>query len=345
MLGIDQRALKSVWTVFLFALAVFVVYEIRGALVTFTLAMFLALLLSPVVTFVDHFTSVRVPRTVALAVVYIALVTVFISALLAIASGVAEDARSLAGRLPTAMDNDPLTRLPLPSWLEPLRDQMGGWLHDRADELGRNALALAGKAAQELASGLGALVSAILVPILAFFFIMEGKGLRDGVIQSFPKGRQILVHEILHDLHRLLSQYLRALVVLSVVTFVFYSGFLALTGSHYSLLLGGIAGLLEFIPAVGPLMATVAIVMVSSFSGYTPWVLLFGFLAVYRLALDYILQPLLLSSGMRIHPLLIIFGVLAGGELGGILGIFFSVPLIAAVRMVALRIWKQRKAV
>jgi predicted PurR-regulated permease PerM len=101
---------------------------------------------------------------------------------------------------------------------------------------------------------------------------------------------------------------------------------------------------LEFIPAVGPLMATVAIVLVSSFSGYAPWILLFAFLAIYRLALDYILQPLLLSSGMRIHPLLIIFGVLAGGELGGILGIFFSVPLIAAVRMVVLRLWKQRHA-
>jgi len=44
---------------------------------------------------------------------------------------------------------------------------------------------------------------------------------------------------------------------------------------------------------------------------------------------------------MRIHPLLIIFGVLAGGEIGGIIGIFFSVPLIAALRMVFLRLWKK----
>ena len=53
---------------------------------------------------------------------------------------------------------------------------------------------------------------------------------------------------------------------------------------------------------------------------------------------------MLLSAGMRIHPLLIIFGVLAGGEIGGILGIFFSVPFIAALRMVALRLWKQPHA-
>jgi len=341
MFGIDLRVLKGAWTVFLFALAVVLLYEIRGALVTFTLALFLALLLSPVVTFVDHFTSVRVPRTVALAVVYIALVAVFAAALITIGSGIAADARTLAGKVPAAVQGDALSRITLPAWLEPARERMGVWLRDRADDFGRNALALTGRAVQQLAAGFGSIVGLVLVPILAFFFIMDGRKLRDQFIRSFPARRQFIVHEILHDLHRLLSQYLRALVILSAVTFVCYSGFLTLTGSHYSVLLGGIAALLEFIPAVGPFSAVVAILLVSAFSGYTQWALLLLFFAVYRLALDYILQPMLLSSGMRIHPLLIIFGVLAGGEIGGIIGIFFSVPLIAALRMVFLRLWKK----
>ncbi len=77
MLGVDQRVLKIVWTVFLFALAVALIYAIRDALITFTLAIFLALLLSPLVTIVDHFTSVRVPRTVALTVVYVLMIAAF----------------------------------------------------------------------------------------------------------------------------------------------------------------------------------------------------------------------------------------------------------------------------
>ena len=107
------------------------------------------------------------------------------------------------------------------------------------------------------------------------------------------------------------------------------------------MLLAGVAGALEFIPAVGPFIAVVIIAAVGLFSGYTHWLLLLIFLVVYRVAQDYVLQPMLLSSGMRIHPLLIIFGVLAGGEIGGIPGIFFSVPLIAALRLIFLRIWKQ----
>src|SRR5436853_3528301 len=121
MLGIDQRALKTAWTIFLFALAIVTVYAIRGALATFTLALFLALLLSPVVTFVDRFTSVRVPRTVSLMVVYILLIAAFAAALIGVVSAVAVDARTLSVSLPDNLRSDPLGGLRLPAWLAPVR--------------------------------------------------------------------------------------------------------------------------------------------------------------------------------------------------------------------------------
>jgi predicted PurR-regulated permease PerM len=341
MLGVDQRVLKIVWTVFLFALAVALIYAIRDALITFALAIFLALLLSPLVSIVDHVTSVRVPRTVALMVVYVLLIGVFAAVLMGIISAVAVDARSLSARLPDSLRNDPLGGLPLPAWLDPARERLGIWLRDRLDELGNNALSLIGQALRQLFTRLGFAVSAVLIPILAFFFIKDGKKLHDGLIHRVDRKHQFLVHQILQDLHRVLSQYLRALVILSWVAFAFYAAFLSITGAAYAVLLAGIAGVLEFIPAVGPFIAMVIIGAVGLFSGYTHWLLLLMFLVVYRVAQDYILQPLLLSSGMRIHPLLIIFGVLAGGELGGIPGIFFSIPLIATLRVIFLRLWKQ----
>jgi predicted PurR-regulated permease PerM len=344
MLGVDQRVLKIVWTVFLFGLAVWLIYSIRSALITFTLAVFLALLLSPLVAFVDRFTSIRISRTVALTVVYILLIAAFAAAFLGVISAVAVDARSLSGRLPESFRSDPLGGLPLPAWLEPARARRGIWLRDRFDELGQNALSLAGQALQQLATRLGAAVGLVLVPILAFFLIKDGKKLRDGFIHSVDRKHQVLVHHILQDLHRLLSQYLRALVILSWVAFVFYAVFLSITGAPYAVLLAGVAGTLEFIPAVGPFIAMMIIITVGIFTGYTHWLLLLLFFAVYRVAQDYVLQPLLLGSGMRLHPLLIIFAILAGGELGGIPGIFFSIPLIAALRLIFLRLWKQEGA-
>ena len=326
---------------FVFLLAIALIYSIRGALITFTLAVFLALLLSPLVTFVDHFTSVRVSRTVALMVVYVLLIAAFAAALIGVVSAVASDARTLSGTLPDALRSDPLGGLPLPAWLDPMRDRLGMWLHDRLDELGKNALSLTGEALRQLATGLGTAVSVVVVPILAFFFIKDGRALRDGFIHSLPRKHQQLLHQILQDLHRLLSQYLRALVILAIVAFVFYAVFLSATGAPYAVLLAGIAATLEFIPAVGPFVAMLLIAGVGLFSGYTHWILLLAFFVVYRLGQDYVLQPMLLSAGMRMHPLLIIFGVLAGGELAGIPGIFFSIPLMAALRLIFLRLWKE----
>ena len=163
LLGLDQRALKAAWTVFLFVLAIVLIYSIRGALVTFTLAVFLALLLSPLVIFVDHFTSVRISRTVALTVVYVLLIAAFAAALIGVISAVAVDARTLSGTLPETLRSDPLGGLPLPAWLDPMRDRLGAWIRDRLDDFGKNALSLTGEALRELATGLGSAVSAVLV--------------------------------------------------------------------------------------------------------------------------------------------------------------------------------------
>jgi predicted PurR-regulated permease PerM len=68
------------------------------------------------------------------------------------------------------------------------------------------------------------------------------------------------------------------------------------------------------------------------------------FLLVYRLFQDYVLQPHLMGQGVEVHPLLVIFGVFAGGEIAGIPGTFLSVPVIALARILVLRIRKARAA-
>ncbi|MGH9663127.1 MAG: AI-2E family transporter, partial [Bryobacteraceae bacterium] len=81
---------------------------------------------------------------------------------------------------------------------------------------------------------------------------------------------------------------------------------------------------------------------VTLFSGYQHLVWLLIFLVLYRMFQDYALSPYLMSSGVEIHPLLVLFGVLAGEQLGGVPGMFFSVPVMAALRVIYLRLAKER---
>jgi predicted PurR-regulated permease PerM len=108
------------------------------------------------------------------------------------------------------------------------------------------------------------------------------------------------------------------------------------------MLLASIAFAAEFIPLVGPLSAAVIIIVVSIVAGYPHvwWVV--AFLGVFRLVQDYVLSPVLMAKGVELHPLMIILGVLAGGEIGGVAGIFLSIPVLALIRLFYHRIRKMR---
>ena len=132
MLEIDGRVLRAVWTVFLFVLAVALIYLTRSVLVIFTLAIFLAHLIAPLVDRVDRYTPRKVSRTLSLTIVYVALVAVALAILIPVGSKVGEQAAALAGRLPDALKSDPLSHFPLPRSLETWRPRLAR-LHNAAD--------------------------------------------------------------------------------------------------------------------------------------------------------------------------------------------------------------------
>jgi len=343
MLGLDRRTLRVVWTIFLFALVIAAAYAARRTLLVFTLALFLAHLIAPVVEFVERSVSRRVPRTVVLAVVYVVLLAAVGSVLVSIGTRIAEEASNLAGTLPAAIEQqDPFSRIPLPSWLEPMRARLTGMLRDRVQDLNQDVVPILRGAGIRIVTGIGSLLSIILIPILSFFFLKDGHQMREAFVDAFAPAHRATVDEILGELHTLLAQYIRSLVILSLVAFAAYFTFLSAIGVPYAILLTGIGAILEFIPVVGPLTAAVIILLVAAFTGYSHILWILAFLALYRLFQDYVLSPYLMSSSVEIHPLLVLFGVLAGDQIAGIPGMFFSVPAMAALRMIFFRFRRHR---
>jgi len=343
MLEIDGRVLRAVWTAFVFVLVIALIYLTRGVLVIFTLAIFLAHLIAPLVDRIDRLTPRRVSRTMVLAIVYLALIGVALAVLIPVGAKIGEQASTLASRLPEALKEDPLSRFPLPAWLETWRPRVAEFLNEQTTGLGDKVLPLLERLGPGILSGLGSLAALVLIPILSFFFLKDGILMRDAIVECFHPQRRSLAEDILDDLHRLVAQYIRALVLLAMAAFVSYAVVLSALGVPYAVLLAGVAGVLELIPFVGPLAAAIVAVLVAALSGYAHVLWIVIFLIFYRLFQDYVLSPYLLSSGVALHPLLVLFGVLAGEQVAGVPGMFFSVPVIAALRIVIVRM-RRRKA-
>jgi len=343
MLAVDRRALSAAWTVFLFVLAVALVYLMRHTVMVFVLALFLAHLIAPAVDLLQRVThKFHFSRAVASGLVYLLLFGAALAVLIPIGSKIGEEAASLAAGLPAAIQQDPLAHLPLPAWLEQVRPRLNEILRARMRELDQSVLPMLSSAGEHILSGLGNLFSLVLIPVLSFFFVKDGRWIRGRIINAAPAAYQLLVLEILGDLHDLLMQYLRALVSLSAATFVSHSAVFSLMRVPYAVLLAGIAAILEFIPVIGPLTAAVIALIVSAFSGYSHLLWIVLFLIVWRLFQDYVVNPYVMNRGVAIHPLMALFGVLAGEQIAGIPGMFFSVPVMAALRVILVRVSKAR---
>jgi predicted PurR-regulated permease PerM len=175
----------------------------------------------------------------------------------------------------------------------------------------------------------------LLVPVLAIFFLKDGGTFSHvalEIVQSRPQ-REFL-QAVLADLNQMLAHFIRAQLTLAAFSLVVYTGFLAAVRVPYSLVLGTAGGVMEFIPVVGPLVAALLILSVAVLMSYQHWVVLLIFLVSWRLVQDYVISPRVMGTSMELHPLAAIFGVMAGGEIAGVLGVYLSIPVMASLRIV-----------
>jgi predicted PurR-regulated permease PerM len=342
MMGFDAHAARAAWSVFLVGLLLAVIYLTREVLLVFVLAILFAYLLSPMVNLVDRFLPWKRSRAYSLALVYVLLVGILIGLGALIGNKIADEASTLQKSYPTLVDN--LKRDladPQPAWLHPLKQYFLTQINERAQSIGSAFLPLIRNVGTHIVAVLSSAVFVVLIPILSFFFLKDGRDLKEAAL-SLAGHQRPMWEDIVADLHVLLGQFIRALVILAAATLLVYTVFLTIIGLPYSVLLASFAALLEFIPVVGPIAAAVSVILAATISGTGHILVIVVFLAVYRLFQDYVLSPHLMSAGIALHPLLVIFGALAGEEVAGIPGMFLSVPVLATLRVVYFRIQKAR---
>ena len=331
MLGIDRSTAKYTWTAALVLLLIWFVYLVRSTLFIFILALLFAYLLAPLVNLLDRFLPGSRSRTLALLLAYVIFVGLAILAAIEIGTRVVEQATALAkGPVPQQVN----------AWLKSTPHMLQTEVSTRANELISKLPQLGLKFLTMISN----LIYVVIIPVLSFFFLKDSRVIRQHILELVEEGpRRALLDDVLADVHLLLAHYMRALVLLSVCTFTAYSIFFSIMQVPYGILLAALACVLEFIPMVGPLASGLTITMVAVGSG-THIVAVVIFLVAYRFLQDYGVSPHLMGEGVQLHPLLVLFGVFAGAEVAGIAGTFLSVPVLALVRILYLRIRKARLA-
>ncbi len=330
---IDARTSRVLFTVLVFALGFGFLYIARHTLIAFLFAVFFAYLVDPAVSRVEKLVR---GRGRAIGVIYLLLLVLLITFFFFVGPKIARQGQRLSESLPKLLETVSSGQIAEQigkeqGWSVHTRVQLSALLASHRDDL----LGLAQRIGLRVADVAKEAWLLIVVPILAAFFLKDGRTFGE-VLLSFVHSRpqREFMQGVLGDLNQMLAQFIRAQLTLAAFSFVAYIAFLEVAGVPYALVLGTAGGILEFIPVVGPLVAAAVIFGVALLMTYPHWLILLIFLGAWRLVQDYVISPRIMGQTMELHPLGAIFGVLAGGEIAGVLGIYLSIPIMASLRIV-----------
>jgi len=324
--------------VLLFALGLGFLYVTRTTLIAFLFAIFFAYLMSPLVNQMERLLK---GRGRAIALIYALLLVLVVVFFVIVGPMVTHEAGRLGQSLPGLVNQlssgEVATRLGAEhGWNQRSTQLVQGFLVSHSDDIAQLAKS-AGLRTADVAKEAWLL---FVVPLLSMFFLKDGRAFSDFLLSTISsRPQREFLENVLNDLNRMLAHFIRAQLTLAALSLVVYSGFLGIMGVPYALVLGTIGGVLEFIPVVGPLTAGLVIITVALLMSYPHWLVLIIFLGVWRLVQDYVSSPRIMGESMELHPLAAIFGVMAGAEIAGILGIYLSIPVMASLRIVFRR-WR-----
>jgi predicted PurR-regulated permease PerM len=329
----DRRTLNVLTTTLLFTLVLAVAYVARSVIVIFTFSILFAYLINPIVRFLQRhslfFKNLRGPH---IAEAYLALlillgITVY---------GVVPQFVPRVGRLiresPAVLENVYSGDIAVDmghrnGWDEAQSQRVKSFLQQRREKI----RAVVESVQQFVSVVFGGL---LLIPILGMFFLSDGENLANGVIRLFSsKETYAEARALAADLNDMMQHYIRAKVTLAVLSLVFCTAGTLFLGYRHALALGLMAGVLEFIPVAGWITALITISTVGLLM-HAHWIWMAALLGLWRVVMDYFIAPRVMGHELEIHPLLAIFTVMVGGAVGGIVGIYLSVPLVAALRVV-----------
>lgn len=335
------------------AMVIWALYMLEGVILLLVLSIFFAYLIAPLVELVHRPIKFRgrrsrrqhlIPRTLAIGIVYLVIFGGLGVAVYILLPQVGEQLTGLGQQAPVyykgiserAQSLERIyQRIPPPA-RESVKTTVTETIHTVGEYVQNTAVTTATFA-------LAYAPWLVLIPILAFFLLKDADSFRRSALLMLPRGRmRWRGDELFQDVNSTLAAYIRAqLIACLLIGFICTIGFI-LIGVPYALVLGILAGFLEFIPLAGPLVVFVLALVFSSFHSPGQALVVFIFLAVLRVVHDYVTYPRIIGQGIHLHPLAVILAILCGAELAGVAGIFLAIPVIAIIS-VGYRHWMEHK--
>lgn len=309
------------------------IYLLSPILTPFLFAAILAYICNPLV---GRMTRRRVPRTLAVALVLMLLLAVFAILLLVLLPLLIRQTRAIADQAPFYVDwlrTAVASRMEQFFGLQLETEMLREWVGEHVSEI-RDLVV---KMLPSLKTGglaiFGFLVNLVLVPVVLFYFLRDWNAIVAGIDSLIPRQRHQRVALIAREIDDVLGQFLRGQLLVMLCMGLFYIGSLWLVGLDFALSVGIIAGLVTFVPYLGVIAGVLLATMTGllQFQDVSQLWWVWSVFIAGNLLEGYLLVPWLVGDRIGLHPVAVIFALLAFGSLFGFFGVLLALPVSAAL--------------
>lgn len=313
--------------------AVWLFYQELEILPPLILALLLAYLLNPIVTFLQR--RQRMPRVLAVTLTYLALIILLIGVASLLVPVLIRQVRGLFGQLDQILEQ--VSRLP---WLDALGIRIDS--ASVAEQLRAELATIAAIVPRVLIGAATGVLNTILVLVLSFYLLIDAEAIGRSINGLVPEEYRDEWQRIQDEFGNIWSSFLRGQIILALIIGVIVTITLGILGVPNALFLGLLAGVLEVIPNLGPVIAMIPAVLIALFQGSINWavdntifaaMVVLAYIVIQQLE-NHLIVPKVIGSSVNLPPVVIIIGAIAGANLAGILGIFLAAPVLATARVV-----------
>jgi len=316
----------------------YLLYRVRSVVVAIILAAVLTYALLPAVDFLCAYrirgVGRKFQRFMATLVVFIVLITLVVILVRAFFVPFQNELVGLAGKLDAGIKQAQTTFESAQKWYKALPPDFQKFI--QTQHLGSVVPSVANWSSQVVAKTVGylsGLVEAILIPVLAFYFILDSRSLKREFVALVPKRRSREMIGMLHEVNTIMRSYVLGQIILCVIAGAVVAVILRLFDMQYVLILSVFAGITRAIPVLGPIVSGAVIVLLGIAKSPALGVYLLIAFAVLQFVESKFIMPKLIGYRMQLHPALVIVVLLIGAEFFGVFGMFMAAPVAAIVRV------------
>jgi predicted PurR-regulated permease PerM len=317
------------------AAALYLVYLVRGVLGLFMVAVFLAVAIAPAVNWLDRR---RVPRWLAILLVYLGILGSIVGVGLLIVPPLVNGVEDLSANLPQYVDdlrhNETIRKYDN-------KYHFTQKLTQDAKEL-PSKLGDAASTLKDVTVGVfSSLVQLFSILVIAFFLVKDGDRLLAFIYRQLTPERAERMRSVAADISDAIVGYVFGNFLISVLAGLVTYLTLLILGIPFALPLAILFGFFDLVPLVGATLGGILVGVVVAFNDFPVGLIIWAIvLVVYQQIENNLVQPFVYGKAVQLHPLFVILAILIGGSLLGVLGALVAIPVAAAVQAIVRDIWR-----